>query len=540
MYTHRPPVSGGGLVSKVAAASLTGVLVATLAGLGVSPAQSAMGPACPEPFPVEALARDQAVTGLTVSEGTLPDAFTGEVIGVLKDGIMPGLDMIMVRLSSPEIDRVGIWSGMSGSPVYAADGRLIGAVAYGLALGASPVAGLTPASEMLELLSADATSPAGPGAEQVAIPRRLGKRLVASGVASSAEVEEGLAQLEVPLTLAGVSDPKRYRSIARRIGADQVRIMRAGSARAEAEPIPVSAGGNLAASVSFGDITLAGVGTATVECDDEVVGFGHPMDFSGSTTLGLHGAEALYIQEDLIAGFKVANIGAPIGTIFEDRMAGIAGSAGELPDTADVTTTVTRGDRSRRGTTQVTLPDWFSDVTSFHVFANMDRIFDAIGEGSSSVTWTASGMREDGTPFEVHRSDIYGDPFDITGATAFDVYFLLSSLQFNDIEDVTIDAFDADIDMTPSYEHASIQRVSLRKGGAWVPLKRRNAIELRAGRTARLRVELRGTDAAPTQVRVEVPVKRSSLGNRGRLSVFGGNTGFFDEFSFGRAAAARA
>jgi hypothetical protein len=36
---------------------------------------------------------------------------------------------------------------MSGSPVYAADGRLIGAVAYGLA-GASTIAGITPAADM--------------------------------------------------------------------------------------------------------------------------------------------------------------------------------------------------------------------------------------------------------------------------------------------------------------------------------------------------------------------------------------------------------
>jgi hypothetical protein len=140
----------------------------------------------------------------------------------------------------------------------------------------------------------------------------------------------------------------------------------------------------------------------------------------------------------------------------------------------------------------------------------------------------------------VQRSDIYGDPFDITGATAFDVYFLLSSLQFNDIEDVTFDAFDADIDMSPSYEHASIEGVSLRKRGAWVPLKPRRALELRVGRTARLRVELRGTDAAPTQVQVRVPVKRKSLGSRGRLVVFGGNTGFVDELSLGRSSASRA
>ena len=67
------------------------------------------------------------------------------MLGVLKDGVLPGIDMVMARLDSPTIQQVGgIWQGMSGSPVYAADGRLIGAVAYGFSFGASPVAGITP------------------------------------------------------------------------------------------------------------------------------------------------------------------------------------------------------------------------------------------------------------------------------------------------------------------------------------------------------------------------------------------------------------
>src|SRR3954452_16754641 len=155
-------------------------------GLVSAPAQSAAGSECPAAFPVGSLARGQAVTGLTVSKGTEPDGFTGQVIGVLKDGIMPGLDMIMVRLSSSEIDRVGIWAGMSGSPVYAEDGRLIGAVSYGLAFGPSPVAGVTPAADMQDMLSDNGPAPA-PAAKRVDIPKRLERQLVASGDATAAE-----------------------------------------------------------------------------------------------------------------------------------------------------------------------------------------------------------------------------------------------------------------------------------------------------------------------------------------------------------------
>jgi hypothetical protein len=56
------------------------------------------------------------------------------------------------------------------------------------------------------------------------------------------------------------------------------------------------AGGNLALSAAYGEVTIAAVGTATSVCDDRVVGFGHPATFQGKLAAGLHPAEALYVQ----------------------------------------------------------------------------------------------------------------------------------------------------------------------------------------------------------------------------------------------------
>lgn len=157
----------------------------TVAGLGIGAAAAVAGPAqsadptgdCAVAFPEADLAAGQDVTGLTVTHGTTPEGFTGEVLGVLDDGIAPDIDMIMVRLDSPEIERVGIWQGMSGSPVYAEDGRLIGAVSYGLAMGPSPVAGVTPFEKMDDYLADTAsTVEVGPrrGAHDRGALRRLG------------------------------------------------------------------------------------------------------------------------------------------------------------------------------------------------------------------------------------------------------------------------------------------------------------------------------------------------------------------------------
>ncbi|MEJ7707353.1 MAG: hypothetical protein WKF82_08810 [Nocardioidaceae bacterium] len=162
----------------------TTVLGAVIAGLvvatsPVSPVQSAPDPDCPRAIGVSGVTRDMPVHGLTVSSGTTPDSFDGRVLGVLQDGIAPGLDMIMVKLSGSEITDAsgnvdkGIWAGMSGSPVYTDDGRLVGAVAYGLSWAPSDVAGVTPGAEMRELLSTQPASPAvktAASTTKVAIP----------------------------------------------------------------------------------------------------------------------------------------------------------------------------------------------------------------------------------------------------------------------------------------------------------------------------------------------------------------------------------
>ena len=144
---------------------------------------------------------------------------------MLDDGIAPGLDMILAEASSPAIDRAhGIWAGMSGSPVYAADGRLVGSVSYGLTFGASPIAGITPAAEMRKLLSGSSAA-AAPG--ETDLTAALENQIVASGAATVQEAASGLTRLPVPVAGSG-ANPARLRRVTRlvRRTLDGVRGMR--------------------------------------------------------------------------------------------------------------------------------------------------------------------------------------------------------------------------------------------------------------------------------------------------------------------------
>ena len=99
---------------------LGGVVAASaaLAGVAAVPqsAHSEVSEACPQPYPVADLVKGAAVTGLTVTQGETPEEFGGSVIGVLEDGIAPGIPMVLVDVESPAVDKAGISSPRSWPP----------------------------------------------------------------------------------------------------------------------------------------------------------------------------------------------------------------------------------------------------------------------------------------------------------------------------------------------------------------------------------------------------------------------------------------
>ncbi len=91
----------------------------------------------------------------TVFEGTQPEAMDVEILGVLKNVLGPGQDMILARLQGSKPEYTGVVAGMSGSPVYI-DGKLLGALSYRIGqFSKEPIAGITPIAEMLAINGTD-------------------------------------------------------------------------------------------------------------------------------------------------------------------------------------------------------------------------------------------------------------------------------------------------------------------------------------------------------------------------------------------------
>jgi hypothetical protein len=512
----------------------TVVSVALVGVLGAVPQQATAAPApdCAVPFPVSEIGEGVSVRGLTVSKGTTPEGFTGEVLGVLEDGIAPGLDMIVADLESPAIDAAGgIWQGMSGSPVYAEDGRLLGAVAYGLAYGSSPVAGITPFEDMVGYLGAARPAPA------VEVGPRLARRIAAETDVSAAQAARGLRHLPMPTGVSGVG-LDRAGAVAKDrkrpyLAGDAYR-MNGASGASGADIDTVVAGGNIAAVESVGDITSAGVGTATSVCDGRVVAFGHPMSFSGETTLGLAAADAIYVQADpLGVPFKVANVGELGGTITDDRLAGIAGAFGDTPPVVPFVSELGYRDRARTGTTRVLQAGALAAIAFYGNIANHDRVIDGVVGGSETQRWIIKGTRGNGSRFSIDYTDRYTDASDVVAPGAFGLPDLLSTMSGLG---ATITSVRNVVDVTSSRRVLRIKRVLQRTDGRWVNVTNRTAT-VRAGRTLVLRAELEGNDGSKRTVGYAVPIPKRLAGRTGSLSVEGGNAGWDDFYSFQSIAA---
>lgn len=516
-------------IALAACVGLTATLGTVAPGISGGAAHAAPSEDCAEAFPVAELARGQLVEGLTVSQGTTPEAFTGEVLGVLDDGIGAGRDMIMMELTSAAIDDAGgIWQGMSGSPVYAEDGRLIGAVAYGLAWGTTPIAGVTPFEYMDDYLGPADAAPA-----RIRVGDKAAARIASTGAATAAQANQGFEQLRMQFTMSGISQQRLQgarnhdsRSYLRGVNARG----RAGTAAgADAASIDtLIAGGSLAAVQSVGDVTYAGVGTVTSVCTGRVVGFGHPMSAIGDAAYGMAAADVVMVQEDpLGVPFKASNIGEVGGTIDSDRLSGIAGPLGPVPATTTFVSDITFEGDNRVGETDVFLADALASVAFGGMVGNHDSVMDYYGPGSESQDWVIEGTDEKGNPFSISYSDLFQSSYDIAYDASYalaDTLYVMSQMNDVAISSVTSTAVASDDDSV-----YRVRKVEQKVRGKWVPIDNDTRVKVAAGTTLNLRATLvNGGDQVTVPLSWAVPKK--AAGTRGSLEVAGGAWDWLDVY----------
>jgi hypothetical protein len=211
--------------------------------------------------------------------------------------------------------------------------------------------------------------------------------------------------------------------------------------------------------MSLGDVTVAGIGTTTFVCQGQAVAFGHPFNWTGQTTMAARAADTITIVKDPIFGsYKLANVAEGVGTVTQDRLAGIVATLGADAPASPVTSTVTDLDsgRTRQGASYAVFPDFLPFLAFEHLFQNIDVTIDRVGQGSSAVDYTISGTRDGGRTWELTRSTRYASRFDISFDSILELSFTAEVLQAFDGEDITVTSIDV------PKQGARVERLPLR------------------------------------------------------------------------------
>jgi SpoIVB peptidase S55 len=523
-------LAGLGATSPPAGAAAGSTPAAAAAGASAAAAQ------CPQVLPRAEIRAGMRGRGLTVTRGRSPQAFAVEVLGTLPGAIAPGRDLILIEVSDLAGGNViaqggGIWAGMSGSPVYVG-GRLLGAIAYGFTAAPSAIGGVTPAEDMVRLLGAPAGAQA-PRAEQeaarVELSPALQKAVRARGTAAAAATT--LDRLPMPFAVSGLGPQRlaRFQQDADHAGLSLLAYpggARGAPSTGTAMTRPV-AGGNFAAALSYGDVTAAAVGTTTAVCGNQALAFGHPFLFVGPSGYGANDATALtVVRDDTFGAFKLATLGAPFGTIDQDRLAAVRTALGTVAATTPVTTTITAVEqgRTRTGQTRVTDDRFLPGLAFPAVLASIDTVFDEIGDGTATTSWTIRGTRAGGAAFQLSRSDRWASPFDVAIDPAFDLALTLDSLLLNPYERVGIDAvvFGSEVSTVFRQLRIADARVSVDGG----PFLRPEQLVVRPGALLRVRAVLAPFQSTTTQtVQLAVRVPAGTAGRFGALQLLGSSPG---------------
>ena len=248
-----------------------------------------------------------------------------EILGVLKDSLGPGRDMILARLGGLKPEYTGVVAGMSGSPVYI-DGRLVGALSYRIGqFSKEPIAGITPIEQMLEVRDGVAVPGGGcegEGPERTRC-RRWRRRWCLGGSARRrwSGLGTGFAQWEWCRW-------RGWGGVDRSVGA-------AGAAGA-GERGECGAGGGR--PVDDGDVH------GDVCRPKRLLACGHPITQSGAVDMPMTKAEVLATLPSPLNAFKIVNATEEVGAFREDRASAILGRFGAVARMIPVTVEVRAGD----------------------------------------------------------------------------------------------------------------------------------------------------------------------------------------------------
>jgi hypothetical protein len=302
---------------------------------------------------------------LTVFEGTEPEEFDVEIVGIVPGSLGPRQDMIIGRISGGKTERTSVFAGMSGSPVYVG-GRLVGAISFAFPFAKEALCGITPIEQMVEIferespvasrkpviISWENLSAIANADMRRSLQERSGR--IDDGSPLSAVAGQLFVPIALPLSFNGISKNALdlFATQLNALGLVPVSAVSGGAetgAMANSTEQTLTGGRSISVQLARGDYSLVASGTATLRDGNRIYAFGHPFLSLGSVEMPMSESSVVVVVPNINNSFKLAVPGPMVGTMLQDRATGILGELGKAPRMIPVRLDLTTS-RGRRET----------------------------------------------------------------------------------------------------------------------------------------------------------------------------------------------
>src|SRR5215212_99027 len=470
---------------------LSAILVAVMATLAMAqkPVESVTAPKANGPalFALEDLRPGMKGTARTVFSGTETEEFGVEILGVLPGFPGPRQSAIIARLSGANVEKTGVFAGMSGSPVYI-DGKIVGAIAFSFPFSKDPIAGITPIKQMIDLFDKGPETIKPKEARPVSFAQLAGTdwkpnlpKPAVSSVSLFTPVSAGspllpllgqqMTPIATPLVFSGITQNSLTAFAPQLVASGLLPVSGVGGSAAITPLAEVNGntfppGSSISVQLVRGDYSLAAAGTVTLRDADRIYAFGHPFLSLGASDMPMTEASVVTVISNMNNSFKLAVPGRMVGAISQDRASGIFGLLRQAPKMIPVKVNLhTSRDRNETYSYEIANDSFLTplllNITLFNTITSSER---ALGESTISVKGEIKVKGQEAVQID-RRFSTNNSPIMAAGSIAAPVSSLLTS-GFDDVQldGITLDISSSETKYAGTLERITLDRTEVRRG----------------------------------------------------------------------------
>jgi hypothetical protein len=511
---------------------LSALFIALLAGIAMAQAPTPKAPAL---FPLEDLRPGMKGMAKTVFSGSEAEEFGVEILGVLPGFPGPRQSAIIAKLTGANVEKTGVFAGMSGSPVYI-DGKIVGAIAFSFPFSKEPIAGITPIKQMIDLFNKGSENVKPKEPRVVSFSQLAGTdwkpnlpKPAVSSVSLLAPVSTGspllpligqqMTPIATPLVFSGISQESLSTFAPQLVASGLLPVSGVGGSAAITPLAEVNSntfppGSSISVQLVRGDYSLAAAGTVTLRDDDRIYAFGHPFLSLGASDMPMTESSVVTVISNMNNSFKLAVPGKMVGSISQDRASGIFGLLRQAPKMIPVKVNLhTSRDRTETYSYEIANDSFLTplllNITLFNTITSSER---ALGDSTISVKGQIKVKGQE--PIQIDRRfSTNNSPIMAASSIAAPVSSLLTS----GFDDVQLDGITLDIDSTETRYLGTLERITL------------DRTEVRRGEKIEVQAYVRTESGKQFVQRIPVQIPEDAA--LGQLLVFVGDGGALQEGS---------